>query len=96
MCFVEEAIFEEDRIVIDDWHGECKIFAPVNGAIAKQLDNTTAIFYYMRKRTHFIYLLLLVYGFFLATKMMVSNGDDSLRSMETIYRQEEGKRKEGC
>jgi hypothetical protein len=69
--FVKEAVFEEDGLVVDDWHGEPYIFGPINGSVTKELDNTTAIFYYMRERTHFCYKYLVS---FLYREMMVGNG----------------------
>lgn len=55
VCFVKEAVLEDDGLVIDDWDGEPYVFGPINGAITEELDNTPAIFYYMREGTHFCY-----------------------------------------
>lgn len=55
--FVENDVFEGNRVVIYDWKREVNVFdrTAVDGTVAKDLENAHAVFNNVRKGTHFCF-----------------------------------------
>jgi hypothetical protein len=55
---VENTVFEEDGVVVDDRGVEVDVFEAENGAVAVELEEAHAVLYYLWERTHCCFSVL--------------------------------------